>query len=170
MYPTPYRENLGTVKVSANLNAAQYLTLRYGRNSNEFPYGASPTATPDNWGDARNRFNSFNINHNLVLGGGKLNEIVFQYSDFADHITARTTAEQLHVFERRHDRARSLAAPQTTEQVKYQFRDDFSWLVGGRGGLGHDFKAGVNFINEPRLFIDASAAKGVTQYTLAGQT
>ena len=62
----------------------------------------------------------------------------------------------------------SLAAPQATEQVKYQFRDDFSWLVGGRGGLGHAFKAGVNFINEPRLFIDAAAAKGVTRYTLSG--
>ena len=28
------------------------------------------------------------------------------------------------------------------------------------GGLGHDFKAGVNFINEPRLFITFNSAKG----------
>ena len=28
------------------------------------------------------------------------------------------------------------------------------------GGLGHDFKAGVNFINEPRLFITFNTGKG----------
>ena len=32
------------------------------------------------------------------------------------------------------------------------------------GGLGHDFKAGVNFINEPRLFITFNTGKGVIQY------
>ena len=33
------------------------------------------------------------------------------------------------------------------------------------GGLGHDFKAGVNFINEPHLFITFNTGKGVMQYT-----
>ena len=55
--------------------------------------------------------------------------------------------------------------PQTTEQKKFQFRDDFSWHVTGMGGLGHDFKAGVNFINEPRLFITFNTGKGAMFYT-----
>ena len=50
--------------------------------------------------------------------------------------------------------------PQTTEQTKYQFRDDFSWHKSGMGGLGHDFKVGVNFINEPHLFITFNTGKG----------
>ena len=50
--------------------------------------------------------------------------------------------------------------PQTTEQQKYQFRDDFSWHVSGMGGLGHDFKAGVNYINEPRLYLTFNTGKG----------
>ena len=33
------------------------------------------------------------------------------------------------------------------------------------GGLGHDFKVGVNFINEPRLFITFNTGKGVLAYT-----
>ena len=33
------------------------------------------------------------------------------------------------------------------------------------GGIGHDFKAGVNFINEPRLFITFNSGKGVLQHT-----
>ncbi len=72
MYPTLYRENLGTAKISANLNAAQYLTVRYGRNTNRFPFNVSPTTTPDNWGDANNWFNSTNVNHTWVLGGTRL--------------------------------------------------------------------------------------------------
>ena len=52
--------------------------------------------------------------------------------------------------------------PQATEQTKWQFRDDFSWSVTGMGGLGHDFKAGVNFINEPHLF--ATFNSGVDDY------
>src|SRR6185436_9763204 len=31
-------------------------------------------------------------------------------------------------------------------------------------GLGHDFKVGGNFINEPRLFITFNTGKGVIQY------
>ncbi|MBP1635467.1 MAG: hypothetical protein H6Q10_2041, partial [Acidobacteria bacterium] len=55
--------------------------------------------------------------------------------------------------------------PQTTNQKKWQFRDDFSWHLTGGGGLGHDFKTGVNFIHEPRLYVTFEAGKGVPQYT-----
>ena len=54
--------------------------------------------------------------------------------------------------------------PQTTQQHKWQFRDDFSWHVAGMGGLGHDFKAGVNFINEPHLFITFNTGTGDYAY------
>ena len=39
--------------------------------------------------------------------------------------------------------------------------------MAGMGGLGHDFKAGVNFINEPRLFITFNTGTGDYAYTLA---
>jgi hypothetical protein len=163
VYPTPYRDNLGTVKVSANINAGQYFTVRYGRNTNGFVFNSSPATTPDNWGDAGNRFNSVNLNHYWVIRGAKLNEIVFQYSDFSDAIAARTTAYSLS-FLNGVTTGGSLAAPQSTEQVKYQIRDDFSWLVAGHGGVGHAFKAGINFINEPRLFIDGASGKDIVAY------
>ena len=57
-----------------------------------------------------------------------------------------------HLPERRAHR-RNPNTPQTTEQTKWQFRDDFSWSMTGFGGIGHDFRAGVNFIHEPHLFI-----------------
>jgi hypothetical protein len=163
VYATPYRETLFTGKATANLDARQYLTVRYGRNNNSQPYGATPLSTPDNWGDSKNKFNSINVNHNASLRGSKLNEFVFQYADFDNHISARSEAAY-ESFPNGVTVGQNVNTPQSTAQKKYQFRDDFSWRAAGMGGLGHDFKAGANFINEPRLFITFNTGKGVIQY------
>jgi hypothetical protein len=164
VYTVPYRENILTGKVTANLAAAQYLSVRYGRNNNSQPYGASPSNTPDNWGDSSNKLNSINLNHNWVLGGSKLNEFIFQYADFANNIAARSN-EPNQTFLNGVTTGANVNTPQTTEQKKYQIRNDFSWHKTGWGGLGHDFKVGVNFINEPRLFITFNTGKGAVFYT-----
>ena len=105
IYPTPNRENLFTVKVlDATSTPSQYLSVRYGRNTNSQVYGAGTRAVPENWGDSMNTFNSINVNHNWVLGGSKLNEFIFQYADFANHIAARTRRSAGDVPERRHHR------------------------------------------------------------------
>jgi len=96
-----------------------------------------------------------------VLGGSKLNEFIFQVADFANNITSRSSAPN-DSFPNGVTIGANGNTPQTTEQKKYQFRDDFSWHQTGMGGLGHDFKVGVNFINEPRLFITFNTGKGAT--------
>jgi hypothetical protein len=164
VFAVPYRENLVTTKVTANLNAAQYLTVRYGYNQNSQPYGASPTSTYDNWGDSTNKLNSINLNHNWVLGGSKLNEFIFQFATFANNIASRSSAPA-ESFPNGVSIGANGNTPQTTEQHKFQFRDDFSWHKTGMGGLGHDFKTGVNFINEPRLYITFNTGKGAVFYT-----
>lgn len=161
-FGTPYRENLVTGKVTANLNASQYLAVRYGRNTNSQPYGADPVVPPSGWGTSKNNFNSINVNHNWVLGGSKLNEFIFQYADFANNISANS-GDPTQSFPNGVSIGQNGNTPQTTEQKKYQFRDDFSWSVTGLGGLGHDFKTGFNFINEPRLFITFNT--GTNDYT-----
>ena len=92
VYDLPMAENLFTVKSSINVSANQYLSIRYGRNTNSQVYGVGSRSTPDNWGDSTNTFNSINVNHNWVLGGSKLNEFIFQYADFANNILGRATA------------------------------------------------------------------------------
>ena len=163
VFATPYRETLFTGKATANLTPTQYLSVRYGRNQNSQPYGATPRATQDNWGDSRNKFNSINVNHNASLRGAKLNELVFQYADFDNHISALSQLP-FESFPNSVTTGQNPNTPQSTAQKKYQFRNDFSWHAAGMGGLGHDFKAGVNFINEPRLFITFNTGKGVIQY------
>jgi hypothetical protein len=164
VFPVPYRENLMTGKASANLTADHYVAVRYGRNTNSQPYNAAVNSTFDNWGDSENNFNSINLNHNWVVGGTRLNEFIFQYADFRNHIASRSSApaESFPI-------GVSIGAngntPQTTEQKKWQFRDDFSWHVTGMGGVGHDFKVGINYINEPHLFITFNTGKGAVFYT-----
>jgi hypothetical protein len=158
VFAVPYRETPFTGKVTANLSASQYLAVRYGRDTNSQPYGAAPINTFDNWGDSTNKFNSVNLNHNWVLGGTKLNEFIFQYADFANNIASRSSAPN-QLFPNGVTIGANGNTPQTTKQRKFQFRDDFSWHKSG-GGLGHDFKVGVNFVNEPRLFITFNTGKG----------
>jgi hypothetical protein len=169
VFAVPYRENILTGKVTANLNAAQYLSVRYGYNNNSQPYGAGSLNTFDNWGDSTNKFNSINVNHNWVVGASKLNEFIFQYADFANNIASRSSAPN-QSFPNGVTIGANGNTPQTTEQKKYQLRDDFSWHATGHGGLGHDFKAGVNFINEPHLYITFNTGKGATFYTHVDNT
>jgi Carboxypeptidase regulatory-like domain/TonB dependent receptor-like, beta-barrel len=164
VFPTPSRENLFTGKVSANLNPSQYLSVRYGRNTNSQVYNAENRRVENNWGDSSNTFNSINLNHNWVLGGAKLNEFIFQYADFANAILARTGDPQ-QTFPNGLTVGYNVNTPQQTQQHKFQFRDDFTWHVTGKGGLGHDLKAGLNYIHEPHLYVTFSSGSTDYAYT-----
>ena len=162
-FPTEYIENLFTGKATTRIDAAQYVSARYGRNLNTQPFGTGATNPPNNWANSANRFNSLNLNYNWVLSGSKVNEFIFQYADFRNHITSESSAPT-EVFPSGVTVGANINTPQTTEQHKFQFRDDFSWHI-YKGGLGHDFKAGVNFINEPRLFTTFNGGRGIVVYT-----
>ena len=164
VFPTPSRENLFTGKVSANLNPSQFLSVRYGRNTNSQVYNAENRRVENNWGDSSNTFNSINLNHNWVLGGAKLNEFIFQYADFANAILARTGDPQ-QTFPNGLTVGYNVNTPQQTQQHKFQFRDDFTWHVTGKGGLGHDLKAGLNYIHEPHLYVTFSSGSTDYAYT-----
>ncbi len=152
IFATPYRETLVTGKVTMSVSPEHYLAVRYGRNQNSQPYGAGPQSPPNNWGTSDNTFNSINLNYNWVVGGSMLNEFIFQYADFLNTISANS-GDPTEYFPNGVTIGQNANTPQTTQQKKWQFRDDFTWSVTGKGGVGHDFKTGLNFINEPRLYI-----------------
>ena len=160
-FPLPYRENLAVAKLTHQLSTDHYLSLRYGYNNNSQPYGASPSAPPENWGVSKNTFHSVNANLNSVLGNGKLNEFTFQYSYFLNHIGENSTlpTEQ---YPNGVTVGQSVNTPQTTEQHKYQFRDDFTFSKGR-----HEFKVGASFINEPTLDITFSTGQSPLYVHLA---
>jgi hypothetical protein len=161
VYQTPVRENLVTVKQTTTLNPAQYLTVRYGRNSNSQPYAAALRSAPTFWSTSKNSFNSINVNHNWVLRGSKLNEVVIQFANFKNAIPL-SSPDAYELYPNTVAIGANPNTPQRTEQTKWQFRDDFSWSVARMGGIGHDFKTGVNFIHEPHLFTTFNS--GVDDY------
>ena len=126
VYDTPYTENLVVGKLTHQVNPNNYLSVRYGYNDNSQTYGASPNAPPENWGLSKNTFHSVNANLNTSMGGGRLNEFVFQYSYFLNHI-AENSNLPTETFPNGVTVGQSVNTPQTTEQHKYQFRDDFTW-------------------------------------------
>src|SRR5262249_26348778 len=78
---------------------------------------------------------------------------VFQFSYFKNHIAENSTLPT-ETFPNGVSIGQSINTPQTTEQHKFQFRDDFTWTRGN-----HEFKVGASFINEPVLDITFSTGQ-----------
>jgi len=151
-FGVPFRENLFTIKATASATPAHYLALRYGRDANSQAVGAGLRAARSSWATSLNTFDSVNTNHNWVIRGSMLNELVFQYSRFVNDVPD-TAAGPHWRFPNGVTAGTSPLSNQGIRQSKWQARNDVSWAVAGAGGLGHQFKAGVNWIHEPRLLV-----------------
>ena len=152
IFDVPFRENLLTAKVTAVANEAHYLAFRYGRDANSQPAGAGLRAARSSWATSSNTYNSWNVNHNWTVGGSSQNEFVFQYADYVNDVP-QTNAEPHLRFPNGVTAGTSPLANQGVEQTKWHVRNHFSWSTSGLGGFGHVFKAGVNWIHEPHLFV-----------------
>ncbi|MEA2695686.1 MAG: hypothetical protein QOJ16_5073 [Acidobacteriota bacterium] len=158
--PVPFIDQLGTVKASYDLSARQYLQVRYGYQKNSDKYGASPLASPSSLGTIANDYKSLLAGHTVQLGAEALNEALFQYTHFKNTITSDSSAPTI-FYPFGAKTGQNPNTPQSTEQAKYQYKDDFSWSheIAGRR---HDWKAGFNYVNEPTL-------KAIFTTGLAGQ-
>jgi hypothetical protein len=152
-FDIPFRENMAVAKITHQASSNHFLSVRYGYNDNSQPYGVDANAPPENWGDSKNKFHSVNANLNSVMGNGKVNEFVFQYSYFKNQIIERSNLPT-ESYPNGVSVGQTINAPQQTEQHKYQFRDDFTWTRGR-----HELKAGVSFIYEPTLDITFSTGQ-----------
>jgi outer membrane receptor protein involved in Fe transport len=153
IFDVPVRQHLFTGKLTAILGPQQYLAVRYGRDHNTQPIGAAPTIAHSAWATTTNSFDSINVNHNWLVRPSVLNEAVVQYSDFVNDTPANGTRGPSFQFQQNQfiRGGASAFAPQRTEQIKWQFRDDVSWATTGGPGLSHELRGGVSWIHEPRL-------------------
>jgi carboxypeptidase family protein len=165
VFPVPVRENLFTGKLTADIRAGHYVAVRYGYDGNSSPSGAGLRAAHSTWATSSNTFHSINANDSWLFSGTKLNELIFQVATFKNAIPGSVTQPVL-IFPNGVMGGANASAPQATEQVKWQLRDDVSWTVRGFGGLEHNMKVGANWIHEPRLFI--STQSGVAGFFTMG--
>src|SRR6185295_785957 len=147
--PTPFKDELGTAKLSYDISSSQYMQVRYGYQKNTDKYGANPLADPSSLGTVLNDYKSLLVGHTLQVGISALNEAVFQFTKFQNNITADSTAPSI-LTPSGISVGQNGNTPQETRQTKYQYKDDFSWTqqIAGRR---HDFKTGINYVNEPHL-------------------
>jgi hypothetical protein len=93
-----------------------------------------------------------------------LNDFVFQDTHFKNIISADSEDPTL-IYPSGVSVGQSSNTPQSTTQVKRQYKDDFAWSQ-SFGSMRHDFKVGANYIDEPVLGGDFST--GLTgQYLIA---
>ena len=147
--PTPFTDELVTLKGTANVTAAQFLQVRYGYQKNTDTYGASPLALPSFLGVTTNKYRSVLLGHSWQLSGSRMNDFIYQYTKFRNTIAAGSNDPYL-VFPSGVVSGQNPNTPQSTQQEKSQFKDDFSWSS-TLGGQRHDFKTGVNYVHEPIL-------------------
>ncbi|HKI03381.1 MAG TPA: TonB-dependent receptor [Thermoanaerobaculia bacterium] len=152
--PVPFADELGTAKATYDISAKQYLMVRYGFQKNADKYGASPLTAPSALGTVANDYSSVLAGHTSQLGAGALNELVLQYTQFENTITADSNEPSI-TFPSGARTGQNANTPQSTRQKKRQLRDDFSWSQ-EIGPSRHDFKVGFNYVDEPTLQADAT--------------
>jgi hypothetical protein len=145
----PFKDQLATFKASADATPKQYLQVRYGYQKNTSKYGQSALAAPNSLGTTLNKYTSLLAGHTAQISSDKLNDFIFQYTNFKNLIAADSIDPYIYYPSGAHS-GQNVNTPQSTLQKKYQYKDDFSWST----DLFHhrnDFKAGVQYINEPTL-------------------
>jgi hypothetical protein len=161
--PTPFKDDLLTAKVSADPNATQFLQVRYGYQRNSDIYGASPIILPSALGTLTNDYHSILLGHTWQIGSNKVNDFIFQDTHFKNAILPTSNDPAL-IYPSGVSIGQSINTPQTTTQIKRQYKDDFAWST-TLGQMRNDFKVGINYIDEPLLGGDFSTGTS-GQYTL----
>ncbi len=161
----PYEDQMITGKATWAISGQQQLQLRYGSQQYSDIYNAQSLSTPDNVGVLNSEYYSLLAGHTAQLGRTAVNDFLYQYSTFENSIMPVTDAPT-EVFNNGVNAGQNFNTPQTTEQIKHQFKNDFSFSA-TLGGSRHDFKTGVNWIHEPTLGGSFSSGLG-GRYTYIG--
>ena len=164
-YDVPFRQNMFTGKVTISPRSRQYLAIRYARDHETQPSGVTPTTAYSAWAESTNSYDSLNVNHNFQTGRTSVNEFLFQYTSFLNETPANASGPSYTLASGAKGGANA-NAPQTTEQQRWQFRDDYSWNSHLLGST-HEFRGGVNWLHTPRLFV---SNRGMTAGNLTLRT
>lgn len=141
--PTPYDDTLITGKIDHRISSTQTMFYRYSQQKFSSPndqFDASLPSDLTGGNTTDNKLYSFVLNHTYTLSSTKLNQFAFHFQDFTNAILGVTDKPNL-VFPSVQTGA-NVNVPQMTTERKYQFRDDFSWLVNN-----HGLKFGANYIH-----------------------
>jgi len=155
--PSPYIDDLATVKLDYKINDRQNMFLRYGRQKWTAPndqLGAVFTTDGTQSNTDINNFHDLTIGHNWTVAPNKVNSLNLHFQDMVNIIPASpihtftypvvgggTVTNPNISFADGSNVGINANVPQETLIRKYQFRDDFNWTHGK-----HNMKFGGNEI------------------------
>jgi hypothetical protein len=162
--PVPFRDHLVGTKVTSNLSPSQLLQVRFGFQKNSDKDNAGPLSAPDALGTIANKYYSILASHSAQIRNSIFNELVFQYTNFKNSILADSTHASI-AYPSGALSGQDINTPQTTDQVKYMFKDDLSFSK-TLAGSTHEFKVGTLIVHEPTLGGTFSTGVDAPQYTM----
>jgi hypothetical protein len=155
--PSPYIDNLATIKLDYKINDRQNLSVRYGRQKWTAPNDqlGNPFITDGTQSNSDiNNFHDLTISHNLTLSTNKVNSLNLHFQDMVNTIPQSplntftypvvgggTVTNPNILLADGSSVGINANVPQQTLIRKYQFRDDFNWMHGK-----HNMKFGGNEI------------------------
>jgi outer membrane receptor protein involved in Fe transport len=163
----PFEDEMITGKATWAISSRQQLQGRYGSQQYSDIYSAQALSTPDNVGILNSEYASMLVGHTGQFGTSIVNDFLYQYSTFENSILPASDAPT-ETFANGVNAGANVNTPQTTEQIKHQFKNDLGWTT-TLGDDRHDFKVGVNWIHEPTLGGSFSSNLG-GRYFYAGNT
>lgn len=129
----PFRDSQWQLRSDWNINANNQLFARYGQQNNKVEGDQIAGLSDPNEGARQtNDLHSLLVNWAWTVSPRALNQFIFQSSTFFNSIQARASSAGVPnvVFANGVDLGQNGNVPQTTEQVKWQFRDDYSIRLG----------------------------------------
>lgn len=142
--PTPYDDTLLTAKIDHKINDKQNMFYRFSLQDNKSPNDqvTNPARTDLSGGNTTtNKLYSFVANHTYNITPNVLNQFTFHFQDFKNEILPNQEGLTLN-FPGGITIGQNANTPQATEERKFQFRNDTTWLTGD-----HTFKFGTNYIH-----------------------
>jgi hypothetical protein len=146
---TPFRDSQWQLRSDWNINANNQLFARYGQQNNKVEGDQiTGTSDPNEGASQTNDLHSVLANWAWTISPRALNQFVFQVSTFFNSIQARPGSAGVPniFFANGIDFGQNGNVPQTTEQTKWQFRDDFSIRMGN-----HSLKFGAMQVVVPKF-------------------
>ncbi len=155
--PSPYIDDLATIKLDYKINDRQNMFLRYGRQKWTAPNDQLGTIFNTDGTQSNsdiNNFHDLSIGHNWTVAPNKVNSLNIHFQDMVNIIPASplhtftypvagggTVTNPNISFADGSNVGINANVPQETLIRKYQFRDDFNWTHGK-----HNMKFGGNEI------------------------
>jgi hypothetical protein len=151
--PQPFRQNMNTVRF--DLNAAPSLQVFARYSEQDFTVEGelfSPTTAPESTNSEENDFHDAVVGITSLMGDNTVNDLRFHYAWFRNRILNDLSNDEFPtlIFPAASFGA-SEAGDQSTKEVVWELRDDFSVRMGN-----HLLKLGGSIIHRPSIVLDGN--------------